>query len=125
MLKNIDWSRGTVGYDYALRHCATNRACSGHNSQVTPGGIRRRLRTQEVDHHDTRYRATGRTGRHRNDVARARGARLENPRNVLRDSPIGRTLASRQRQLRDEYISGVNQHAYIRLIHRRFMLLVP
>ena len=59
------------------------------------------------------------------DVARARGARLENPRNVLRDSPIGRTLANRQRQLRDEYISGVNQHAYIRLIHRRFMLLVP
>ena len=124
MSKNIDWSREAVG-SMALKHCATNPGMFRHNSQVTPGGILRRLRTQDVNHHDTRYRTTGRAGRHRIDVARARGARLENPRNVLRDSPIGRTLVNRQRQLRDEYISGVNQHAYIRLIHRRFMLLVP
>jgi len=108
-----------------LRHRATNRACSGHNFRVTPGDLSRGLQTQEVSHHDTRHRTTGRAGRHRTDVARARGARLENPRNVLRDSPIGRTLDNRQRQLRDEYMSGVNQHADFRLIHRRFMLLVP
>jgi len=87
--------------------------------------LRRGLQTQEVSHHDTRYRTTGRPGRHRTDVARARGARLENPRNFLGDSPTGRTLELRQRQLRDEGMSGVNQHAYIRLIHRRFKLLVP
>ena len=89
------------------------------------GGLRRRLRTQEVSHHDKRCRITDRPGRHRTDVARARGARLENPRNFLGDSPTGRTLELRQRQLRDEGMSGVNQHAYIRLIHRRFKLLVP
>ena len=68
---------------------------------------------------------TGKPGQHRTDVARARGARLENPRNFLRDSRTGRTLEDRERQLRDEGMSGVNQHADIRLIHRRFMLLVP
>ncbi len=36
-----------------------------------------------------------------------------------------RTLENRPRQLRDEGMSGVNQHAYIRLIHRRYELLVP
>jgi hypothetical protein len=36
-----------------------------------------------------------------------------------------RTLDYRPRQLRDEGMSGVNQHAYIRLIYRRFVLLVP
>jgi hypothetical protein len=36
-----------------------------------------------------------------------------------------RTLDDRPRQLRDEGMSGVNQHAYIRLIHRRYLLLVP
>jgi hypothetical protein len=36
-----------------------------------------------------------------------------------------RTLDYRPRQLRDEGMSGVNQHAYIRLIYRRFELLVP
>jgi hypothetical protein len=36
-----------------------------------------------------------------------------------------RTLDDRPRQLRDEGMSGVNQHAYIRLIYRRFELLVP
>jgi len=36
-----------------------------------------------------------------------------------------RTLENRPRQLRDEGMSGVNQHAYIRLIYRRFVLLVP
>jgi hypothetical protein len=35
------------------------------------------------------------------------------------------TLDYRSRQLRDEDISGVNQHAYIRLIYRRYLLLVP
>ncbi|MBW2174670.1 MAG: hypothetical protein JRF64_08535 [Deltaproteobacteria bacterium] len=35
------------------------------------------------------------------------------------------TLDDRSRQLRDEDISGVNQHAYIRLIYRRYSLLVP
>ena len=35
------------------------------------------------------------------------------------------TLDNRSRQLRDEDISGVNQHAYIRLIYRRYLLLVP
>ena len=35
------------------------------------------------------------------------------------------TLDDRSRQLRDEDISGVNQHAYIRLIYRRYLLLVP
>ena len=108
----------------ALRHCASNRARSGHNFRVT-GGLRRGLQTQEVGHHDTRYRTTGRPGRHRTDVARARGARLENPRKGYETPPIGRTLDVRQRQLRDEYMSGVNQHADFRLIHRRFMLLVP
>ena len=34
-------------------------------------------------------------------------------------------LEDRERQLRDENMSGVNQYAYIRVIHRRFMLLVP
>ena len=34
------------------------------------------------------------------------------------------TLDYRSRQLRDEDISGVNQHAYIRLIYRRYSLLV-
>ena len=35
------------------------------------------------------------------------------------------TLDHRSRQLRDEDISGVNQHAHIRLIYRRYSLLVP
>ena len=35
------------------------------------------------------------------------------------------TLDHRPRQLRDEDMSGVNQHAYISLIYRRFSLLVP
>ena len=82
------------------------------------------LRPQEVSHHETRYRTKKRVG-HSTDVARARGARLENPRNFLGDSPTGRTLELRPRQLRDEGMSGVNQHADFRLIHRRFMLLVP
>ena len=34
------------------------------------------------------------------------------------------TLDNRSRQLRDEDISGVNQHAHIRLIYRRYSLLV-
>ncbi len=34
------------------------------------------------------------------------------------------TLDHRSRQLRDEDISGVNQHAHIRLIYRRYSLLV-
>jgi hypothetical protein len=34
------------------------------------------------------------------------------------------TLDCRSRQLRDEDISGVNQHAHIRLIYRRYLLLV-
>jgi hypothetical protein len=34
------------------------------------------------------------------------------------------TLDYRSRQLRDEDISGVNQHAHIRLIYRRYSLLV-
>jgi hypothetical protein len=38
---------------------------------------------------------------------------------------IWTTLDLRPRQLRDEGMSGVNQHAYIRLIYRRFVLLVP
>ncbi len=83
------------------------------------GRLRWGLWNQEVSHRETLYR------RHRTDVARARGARLENPRNWLRVSPPGSTLEGIQRQLRDENMSGVNQHAYIRLIHRRFMLLVP
>ena len=84
------------------------------------GGLRWRLWNQEVSHLDALYR-----WRRRTDVARARGARLENPRNFLGDSPTGRTLELRQRQLRDEGMSGVNQHADIRLIHRRIKLLVP
>ena len=35
------------------------------------------------------------------------------------------TLDNRARQLRDEYMSGVNQHAYIRLIHRRYCCPCP
>ena len=89
------------------------------------GDLRRGLRTQEVSHHDKRYRTTDRPGRHRTDVARARGARLENPRFFLRNSPTGSTFEDRERQLRDEGMSGVNQHADIRLIHRRLKLLVP
>ena len=38
---------------------------------------------------------------------------------------LGGTLADRPRQLRDEMMSGVNQHANMRLIHRRYLLLVP
>ncbi len=123
MSNNIDWSRDAVG-SMARKHCATNPGMFRHNSQVTPRGIRRRLRTQEVIHQSTRLR-TGTTVRHRTDVARARGARLVNPRKGYETPPIGRTLDVRERQLRDEYMSGVNQHADFRLIHRRFMLLVP
>jgi hypothetical protein len=39
--------------------------------------------------------------------------------------PWGEKLDDRQRQLRDEGMSGVNQDAHIRLIHRRKSLLVP
>ncbi len=46
---------------------------------------------------------------------------LENPYETHDDMV---TLDDRSRQLRDEDISGVNQHAYIRLIYRRYMLLV-
>jgi len=38
--------------------------------------------------------------------------------------PAGSILEDRERQLRDEGLSGVNQHADIRLIHRRLKLLV-
>ena len=38
--------------------------------------------------------------------------------------PAGSILEDRERQLHDEGLSGVNQHADIRLIHRRLKLLV-
>ena len=89
------------------------------------GGLRWGLQTKEVTRRIVSNENTARHGNHSAHVARARGARLENPRNLLGDSPVGSILDDRQRQLRDEGMSSVNQHADIRLIHRRMMLLVP
>ena len=89
------------------------------------GGLRRGLPTKEVPQ-DSKKTLT-----QKEQTARSRpcgqgtrspvGESSQFPKRLLH----GRTLDDRPRQLRDEGMSGVNQHAYIRLIHRRYELLVP
>ncbi len=89
------------------------------------GDLRRGLPTKEVTQ-DSNITQT-----HREKTARSRlcgqgtrspvGESSQCPKRLL----YWRTLDNRPRQLRDEGMSGVNQHAYIRLIHRRYELLVP
>lgn len=89
------------------------------------GGLRRGLRTKEVVQDSTKKQMT----KEQTASSRPYGQGTRSPVGESSLFPkrllYGRTLDDRPRQLRDEGMSGVNQHAYIRLIHRRFELLVP
>jgi len=89
------------------------------------GGLRRGLRTKEVPQ-DSKKTLLNKEKKRR---SRSSGQGTRSPVGESSQFPkrllFWRTLDDRPRQLRDEGMSGVNQHAYIRLIYRRFELLVP
>jgi hypothetical protein len=89
------------------------------------GGLRRRLQTKEVLQDRTKTQMKKEQTASPRPCGQGTRSPVGEPSSFPKRLLDWRTLDIRPRQLRDEGMSGVNQHAYISLIHRRFKLLVP